>query len=108
MSGKSRFLTGKKNGSSDKPPFEATLEWIIRPSNFAKSSRGTTTVMNAEEPLPEIDSLLDGHEADISRRLGKSTMHSPPAERAVIGALLLDNDVYDSIADKLVRRLPPP
>ena len=37
----------------------------------------------------------------IKHHLDKSPTHCPPAERAVIGALLLDNDVYDSIADKL-------
>jgi hypothetical protein len=33
--GKSKFLTGKVEGSRDKP-FKADLEWIIRPTNFAK------------------------------------------------------------------------
>ena len=54
--------------------------------------------MNAverEELMDRAKRLLDKHAPDIS------TTHSPPAERAVLGALLLDNDVYDSIADKL-------
>ena len=38
--GESAFLTGKANGSPDKPPFEATLEWIIKPTNFAKVIEG--------------------------------------------------------------------
>jgi hypothetical protein len=33
--GKSKFLTGRVEGSRDKP-FKADLEWIIRPTNFAK------------------------------------------------------------------------
>ena len=38
--GQSPFLTGKVNGSPDKPPFLASLEWIIRPSNFIKIIEG--------------------------------------------------------------------
>jgi len=33
---KSKFLTGKTNGSGERPPFVASLEWLIRPNNFAK------------------------------------------------------------------------
>ncbi len=36
--GKSSFLTGKVNGNSDRPPFRADIEWLCRPSNFAKIS----------------------------------------------------------------------
>lgn len=32
----SDFLMGKVNGNGDKPPFVASLEWLTRPSNFAK------------------------------------------------------------------------
>lgn len=38
--GRSDFLTGKTNGSSDRPPFVADLEWILRPGNFAKIVEG--------------------------------------------------------------------
>ena len=33
--GKSKFLTGRSEGKRDNP-FKADLEWIIRPTNFAK------------------------------------------------------------------------
>ena len=36
----SPFLTGKAPGRSDGPPFVATLEWLIRPKNFAKVLEG--------------------------------------------------------------------
>lgn len=32
----SPFLMGRVNGSGDKPPFRADLEWLVRPANFAK------------------------------------------------------------------------
>ncbi len=35
----SKFLTGKKQ-QKDKPPFLADLEWIIKPTNFAKIIEG--------------------------------------------------------------------
>lgn len=35
----SRFLTGKC-ASNGKPPFRATLEWLVRPQNFAKVYEG--------------------------------------------------------------------
>lgn len=38
--GKSRFLTGRVNPSGDRPPFVADLEWIMRPTNFAKIIEG--------------------------------------------------------------------
>lgn len=34
--GKSTFLTGKVAGGNGKPPFMASLDWVILPSNFAK------------------------------------------------------------------------
>ena len=37
---KSPFLTGKTNPVKDKPPFLADLEWLIRPTNFAKIVEG--------------------------------------------------------------------
>jgi hypothetical protein len=37
--GKSKFLTGRSEGKRDNP-FKADLEWIIRPSNFAKIVEG--------------------------------------------------------------------
>jgi hypothetical protein len=37
--GKSRFLTGKVN-SKDGRAFVADLEWILKPSNFAKIVEG--------------------------------------------------------------------
>lgn len=36
----SDFLTGKTNGSGDRPPFRADLEWLIKPSNFVKIAEG--------------------------------------------------------------------
>lgn len=33
---KSAFLTGKVPGSNGKPPFAATLDWVVLPTNFAK------------------------------------------------------------------------
>ena len=38
--GESKFLTGKSDGRSGKPPFLADLEWLMRPSNFAKVVEG--------------------------------------------------------------------
>jgi len=38
--GKSRFLTGGAEGSNGRPPFVATLEWLVRPTNFAKVIEG--------------------------------------------------------------------
>ena len=37
--GRSKFLTGRAEGNKDRP-FQADLEWIIRPSNFAKIIEG--------------------------------------------------------------------
>lgn len=37
---RSRFLTGRTNGSGDKPPFVADLEWLVRQNNFAKVVEG--------------------------------------------------------------------
>jgi len=34
--GKSPFLTGKVPGINGKPPFTASLDWVILPANFAK------------------------------------------------------------------------
>jgi hypothetical protein len=36
----SDFLTGQTQGRSDRPPFVADLEWLLRPSNFAKVIEG--------------------------------------------------------------------
>lgn len=36
----SDFLMGRVNGSGDKPPFRADLEWLCRPGNFAKVAEG--------------------------------------------------------------------
>ena len=36
----SDFLTGKAEGKNGKPPFVADLEWLIRPTNFAKVVEG--------------------------------------------------------------------
>ena len=38
--GESDFLMGKVNGSGDRPPFRADLEWLIKPSNFVKIAEG--------------------------------------------------------------------
>jgi hypothetical protein len=38
--GESRFLTGRANGRGDKPPFVADLEWLVRPTNFARVIEG--------------------------------------------------------------------
>lgn len=38
--GQSDFLTGKSLGKDGKPPFVADLEWLIKPSNFAKVIEG--------------------------------------------------------------------
>ena len=38
--GESKFLTGKADGRNGKPPFLADLEWLMRPSNFAKVVEG--------------------------------------------------------------------
>lgn len=38
--GESKFLTGKVDGRNGKPPFIADLEWLMRPSNFAKVVEG--------------------------------------------------------------------
>jgi len=38
--GKSRFLTGGAEGRNGRPPFVATLEWLVRPTNFAKVIEG--------------------------------------------------------------------
>lgn len=49
---KSDFLTGKMPGRNNGPPFIADLEWLIKPSNFAKviegryENRGTTTTQH--------------------------------------------------------------
>lgn len=36
----SDFLTGRSEGKDGKPPFVADLEWLIRPTNFAKVIEG--------------------------------------------------------------------
>ena len=36
----SDFLMGRRRGMGDRPPFEADLEWLVRPSNFAKVIEG--------------------------------------------------------------------
>ena len=38
--GESKFLTGKADGRSGKPPFLADLEWLMKPSNFSKVVEG--------------------------------------------------------------------
>jgi hypothetical protein len=37
----SRFLTGKADPGPSRKPFVATLEWLLRPKNFAKVVEGT-------------------------------------------------------------------
>jgi hypothetical protein len=37
---RSDFLMGRKPGSADRPPFRADLEWLTKPSNFAKVAEG--------------------------------------------------------------------
>jgi uncharacterized protein YdaU (DUF1376 family) len=37
---RSDFLMGRKPGSGDRPPFRADLEWLTKPSNFAKVAEG--------------------------------------------------------------------
>lgn len=37
---RSRFLTGRVNGSRDRSPFVADLEWLMRPTNFVKVYEG--------------------------------------------------------------------
>lgn len=36
----SRFLTGRADGRVGRPPFVASLEWLLRPTNFAKVVEG--------------------------------------------------------------------
>ena len=36
----SDFLMGRKPGHDGKPPFQADLEWLVRPANFAKVIEG--------------------------------------------------------------------
>ena len=36
----SPFLLGKANGRGDRPPFLASLDWLMRPENFAKTMEG--------------------------------------------------------------------
>lgn len=36
----SDFLMGRTNGSNGRPPFQANLEWLIRPQNMAKVVEG--------------------------------------------------------------------
>jgi len=37
---KSKFLTGRARGRDDRPPFTADIEWLFRPTNFAKVVEG--------------------------------------------------------------------
>jgi hypothetical protein len=37
----SKFLTGKAEPGPNRKPFVATLEWLLRPKNFAKVVEGT-------------------------------------------------------------------
>lgn len=37
---RSPFLTGRSSGRGDQPPFLATLEWLVRPSNIVKVIEG--------------------------------------------------------------------
>ena len=37
---RSRFLTGRVNGRDGKPPFKATLDFLMRPESFAKAVEG--------------------------------------------------------------------
>ncbi len=37
---KSRFLTGRAIGSNGRPPFQAQLDWVMRPENFANCIEG--------------------------------------------------------------------
>jgi uncharacterized protein YdaU (DUF1376 family) len=38
--GKSKFLTGRTQHKGDKPPFVCTLEWLVKPANWAKVLEG--------------------------------------------------------------------
>jgi hypothetical protein len=38
--GESKFLTGQADGKPGQPPFVADLEWLMKPSNFAKVLEG--------------------------------------------------------------------
>lgn len=38
--GESKFLTGKSDARPGRPPFVAELEWLLKPSNFAKVIEG--------------------------------------------------------------------
>lgn len=38
--GESKFLTGQTHGRDGRPPFVATLEWLLKPANFAKVIEG--------------------------------------------------------------------
>ena len=38
--GHSPFLTGKSAATGGRPPFQITLEWLVRPTNFAKVVEG--------------------------------------------------------------------
>lgn len=38
--GRSRFLTGRTNGTKDRAPFAADLEWLVRPTNFVHVIEG--------------------------------------------------------------------
>ncbi len=37
---KSKFLTGKAKASGDRKPFQVSLDWIVKPDNFAKIIEG--------------------------------------------------------------------
>jgi hypothetical protein len=39
--GQSKFLTGRAKARDGKPPFTATLAWIVNPENWAKTHEGT-------------------------------------------------------------------
>ena len=38
--GTNKFLTGRTPSRGDRPPFEVTLAWVLRPNNFAKVLEG--------------------------------------------------------------------
>ena len=53
----SDFLCGRVPPKGDRPPFLADLEWLVRPSNFAKVIEGRYDNRESKDN-PEIDSIL--------------------------------------------------
>ena len=78
----SRFLTGRAP-SAGKPPFVASLDWIVKAENFAKIREGATT-RRRHERATSAAAVTAG-----------AVPHSIESEQAVLGGLLLDNDAID-------------